>query len=165
MFKEVHAKSFNVVCKAIVFVVEHINNIQFCYFKWKKISYESKQHRPYTYYVYIILCLMNCQKKLDMVCDILYLCFKISHCNWLGDCLIEVEYNRISLLGILNGDHLHLIEVKLTINKGIDFWGFGNCPLHRGWLLNRGPLIEDWLYYYYYYYYYDRVTYRNNFFF
>ena len=43
---------------------------------------------------------------------------KILHCNWLGDCLVEVKYNKISQLGIiLNG---------------------GQNRLKR-WLLKRGP--------------------------
>ena len=36
---------------------------------------------------------------------------KILHCNLLRDCLIEVKYNKISQLGILNGDRVRLIEV------------------------------------------------------
>ena len=36
---------------------------------------------------------------------------KIRHCNKLCDCLIEVKYNKISQLGILNGDRVCLIEV------------------------------------------------------
>ena len=36
---------------------------------------------------------------------------EILHCNWLRDRLIEVKYNNISQLGILNGDRVRLIEV------------------------------------------------------
>ena len=67
---------------------------------------------------------------------------KIRHCNKLCDCLIEVKYNKISQLGILNGDRVCLIEVKFTVNKGNGFWDFDNCPFNRGWLLNRGLNFE-----------------------
>ena len=55
----------------------------------------------------------------------------MSHCNYLCDRLIEVKYNKISQLVILNGDRVHLIEVKFTVNKGT---AFGNlvCPFNRG---------------------------------
>ena len=46
--------------------------------------------------------------------------------------VVEVKYNKISQLGILNGDRLRLIEVKLTVNKGTAFWEFGKCPFNRG---------------------------------
>ena len=33
------------------------------------------------------------------------------------DHLIEVKYNKISQLGILNGDRVRLIEVKFIVNR------------------------------------------------
>ena len=36
---------------------------------------------------------------------------EITHCNLLRGPLIEVKYNKISQLGILNGDRIRLIEV------------------------------------------------------
>ena len=48
---------------------------------------------------------------------------KISHYNLLCDRLIEVKYNKISQLGILNGDRVRLIEVKFAVNRGTDFGG------------------------------------------
>ena len=57
---------------------------------------------------------------------------KISHYNLLHDRLIEVKYNKISQLGILNGDRLLLIEVKFTLNRGSYVWEFEKCPLNRG---------------------------------
>ena len=54
--------------------------------------------------------------------------------------LIEVKYNNICQLGILNGDRVRLIEVKSTENRGTNFWEFEKCPFNRGRLLNRGPL-------------------------
>ena len=59
-------------------------------------------------------------------------CVKISHFNWLCDRLIEVKYNKISQLGILNGDRICLIEVKFTVNRGTDFWEFEECPFNSG---------------------------------
>ena len=63
------------------------------------------------------------------------------------DRLIEVKYNKITQLGILNGDRVRLInrgdrliEVKCTVNKGNTFWEFDKCPFNRGRPLNRGPL-------------------------
>ena len=49
---------------------------------------------------------------------------KISHCNWLCDRLTEVKYDKISQLGILNGDRVRLIEVKFGVNRGTDIWEF-----------------------------------------
>ena len=36
---------------------------------------------------------------------------KISSCNWLRDHLIQLKYNKISQLGVLNGDRVRLIGV------------------------------------------------------
>ena len=70
----------------------------------------------------------------------------------LCDRLIEVKYNKISQLGILNEFNytfsingrrnvFHLSEfstksenskVKFTVNRGTDFWEFEKCPFNRG---------------------------------
>ena len=42
---------------------------------------------------------------------------KLSHCNWLGNHSILVKYNKISQLGLLNGDPVCFIEVKFTVNE------------------------------------------------
>lgn len=41
-----------------------------------------------------------------------------------------MKYNKISQLGILNGDRL--VEVKFTVNKGNAFWEFDKGSFHRG---------------------------------
>ena len=46
-----------------------------------------------------------------MSCIIVSKYLEISHCNWLRDRLIEMKYNKISQLGILNGDRVRLIEM------------------------------------------------------
>lgn len=82
---------------------------------------------------------MSCWKKLNAVrvssCQSI---LKVAHCNLPRARLIEVKYNKISQLGILNGDRL--VEVKFTVNKENAFWEFDKGSFHRGWPLNRGPL-------------------------
>ena len=55
-------------------------------------------------------------KKLDMV---------------YSSCQNILKYCIISQLGILNGDRVRLIEVKLTVNKWTAFWEFDKCPFNR----------------------------------
>ena len=49
-----------------------------------------------------------------------------------------MKYNKISQLGILNGDGRplnrgdRLVEVKFTVNKGNAFWEFDKGSFHRG---------------------------------
>ena len=33
------------------------------------------------------------------------------------------------------------MEVKFTVNRGIDFWEFEKCPFKRGWPLNGGLTV------------------------
>ena len=62
--------------------------------------------------MYIMLCWMSCWNKLDTVrvssCQSI---LKVAHCNLRRDRLIEVKYNKINQLGIVNGDRVRLIEV------------------------------------------------------
>lgn len=66
---------------------------------------------------------------------------RVSKCQnialWLiGDRLIQVKYNKISRLGILNGDCVCSIEVTVlyrsNLPKGTDFGEFNNSPLNGG---------------------------------
>ena len=44
----------------------------------------------------------------------------------------SMKYNKISQLGILDGDRVRLIEVKFTENKWTAVWEFDKCPLKGG---------------------------------
>ena len=78
MSKQIQAKSSNVVCKAIVFAVNHV---QFRYSAWleKSVINPNKTALTYAYRVCIMSCLMSCEKKQDMGHVNLYA--KILHCN------------------------------------------------------------------------------------
>lgn len=123
MFKHVHAKNSNIVCKALVFVVNQtVTHSLILPFKKSVIINNSKQN-PLTLIkiMGIVLSFDDLLKESGHGSRI-YLCVKISHCNWL-----EFKYNRISHLGICNGDCIclntndRLIEVKSTVNKRPNF--------------------------------------------
>ena len=55
------------------------------------------------------------------------------HIVRLRDRLIQVKYNKISQLGILNVDRARLRNRgQIYGNKGTAFWEFDKCPFNRG---------------------------------
>ena len=50
-----------------------------------------------------------------------------------------MKYNKISQLGIINGDRVRLIQVKFTVNIGTEFWEFKKMSVY---LIEGDRLIE-----------------------